>query len=137
MDMKYKDGSQLSEDEIVGLLIALLFAGQHTSSITSSWTTLFLLNNPECLQKVMEEQSAIIGKKNAAAVAAGEALPQKSSLSSSMPLDYEQVGEMEYLGNCTKEALRMFPPLIMLMRQAMSDIETTSNGKKYIIPKVC
>lgn len=29
----------------------------------------------------------------------------------------------------------MYPPLIMLMRMAMSDIETTLNGEKYIIPK--
>jgi sterol 14-demethylase len=29
----------------------------------------------------------------------------------------------------------MFPPLIMLMRMAMQDIETTLNGKKYTIPK--
>jgi sterol 14-demethylase len=34
-----------------------------------------------------------------------------------------------------KESLRMFPPLIMLMRMAMQDIETTLNGKKYTIPK--
>ena len=40
MDMKYKDGSVNTDDQIVGLLIALLFAGQHTSSITSTWTTL-------------------------------------------------------------------------------------------------
>ena len=38
--MKYKDGSVNTDDQIVGLLIALLFAGQHTSSITSTWTTL-------------------------------------------------------------------------------------------------
>jgi sterol 14alpha-demethylase len=37
MDLVYKDGTKLSDDEIVGLLIALLFAGQHTSSISSTW----------------------------------------------------------------------------------------------------
>lgn len=42
MDMEYKEGGKLTEDEIVGLLIALLFAGQHTSSITSTWTTMCL-----------------------------------------------------------------------------------------------
>lgn len=40
VDMKYKDGSVNTDSQIVGLLIALLFAGQHTSSITSTWTTL-------------------------------------------------------------------------------------------------
>ena len=37
-------GRQLTEEEITGLLIAVLFAGQHTSSITSSWTGLFMLS---------------------------------------------------------------------------------------------
>ena len=54
MDMVYKDDkTTLSDDEIVGLLIALLFAGQHTSSITSTWTAMFLLFNPTCLEKVI------------------------------------------------------------------------------------
>jgi cytochrome P450 len=38
-------GRQLSEEEIAGLLIAVLFAGQHTSSITSSWTGYFMIND--------------------------------------------------------------------------------------------
>lgn len=42
IDMVYKDGSKLTDDETVGLLIALLFAGQHTSSITSTWTAMML-----------------------------------------------------------------------------------------------
>jgi hypothetical protein len=34
IDARYKDGRALTDDEITGLLIAVLFAGQHTSSIT-------------------------------------------------------------------------------------------------------
>jgi sterol 14-demethylase len=118
IDMEYKDGSKLLNDQIVGLLIALLFAGQHTSSITSSWTTMFLLHNPRCLELVMKEQNEILG-------------PAGGKIS----LDFDSVGKMEYLQNCVKESLRMYPPLIMLMRMAMQDIETTHNGRKYIIPK--
>ena len=36
--------------QITGLMIALLFAGQHTSSITSSWTGLLMLSNPQFVQ---------------------------------------------------------------------------------------
>lgn len=46
IDMVYKDGTKLSDDETVGLLIALLFAGQHTSSITSTWTAICLGKAP-------------------------------------------------------------------------------------------
>lgn len=45
MDIEYKDGTKITDDEVTGLLIALLFAGQHTSSITSSWTALYLASN--------------------------------------------------------------------------------------------
>ena len=118
IDMEYKDGTKLTNDEIVGLLIALLFAGQHTSSITSTWTAMFLLHNPRCLEEMLKEQQDVLGSDNTGTT-----------------LDFDSVSKMEYLQNCVKESLRMFPPLIMLMRMAMQDIETTLNGKKYIIPK--
>ena len=116
MDLEYKDGGVLLDSEIVGLLIALLFAGQHTSSITSTWTLMFLLFHPRCLQEVLKEQEAVMPSSNA-------------------PLDFDALAKMEYLQNCIKEALRLHPPLIMLMRMAKQDIETTCDGKKFIIPK--
>ena len=60
MDLVYKDGTTLTEDEIAGLLIALLFAGQHTSSISSTWTTMFLIHNKRCLDEVMKEQNQVL-----------------------------------------------------------------------------
>lgn len=48
VDMKYKDGTTNSDDQITGLLTALLFAGQHTSSITSTWTTLLATRYSRC-----------------------------------------------------------------------------------------
>ena len=120
IDMKYKDGTALSDEEVVGLLIALLFAGQHTSSITSTWTLMHLVHSKECMQKVMEEQTKILGDK----------LFENDSAA-----DFDLIGEMEYLQNCIKESLRMHPPLIMLMRMAMKDIQTTLDGKTYTIPK--
>ena len=119
IDFRYKeDGAALTNEEVVGLLIALLFAGQHTSSITSTWATMLLVHNPRCLEKVLAEQRAILGEDAA-----------------KRPLDYDVVGAMDYLQNCVKESLRLFPPLIMLMRMAMQDIPTTLDGKTYIIPK--
>lgn len=118
-----EDSTKLTDDQIVGLLIALLFAGQHTSSITSTWTTMFLLFHPECLKKVMAEQERVLSEA------------AKGGDIASVPLDFDTVGSMEYLQNCVKESLRMFPPLVMLMRMAMKDVETTLNGRKYVIPK--
>lgn len=124
IDFKYRDdGAKLTDDQIVGLLIALLFAGQHTSSISSTWTTMFLLHHPECMAKVLGEQDELLG---------GTSSDGKNA---SKDLEFDAVGNMEYLQNCVKESLRMYPPLIMLMRMAMEDIETTHQGEKYVIPK--
>ena len=41
-------GRPLTEQEITGLLIATLFAGQHTSSITSTWTGLLMMTHEAC-----------------------------------------------------------------------------------------
>ncbi|KAH7834385.1 hypothetical protein Vadar_015473 [Vaccinium darrowii] len=57
MDSKYKDGRQTTESEVTGLLIAALFAGQHTSSITSTWTGAYLLSNKKYLSSVLDEQT--------------------------------------------------------------------------------
>lgn len=48
IDSRYKNvygGRATTDSEITGLLIAILFAGQHTSSVTSSWTGYRMLSN--------------------------------------------------------------------------------------------
>ena len=47
------------------------------------------------------------------------------------------VGDAQVLERCMMEALRLFPPLIMLLRQAKAPFAvTTSQGRSYVIPKV-
>jgi sterol 14-demethylase len=102
---KYKDGSSVTDDQIVGLLIALLFAGQHTSSITSTWCTMFLLKDPQMLDRVREEQDNVLGPGDGSNI------------------DFDTLGEMDLLHSCIKETLRHYPPLILLMRKVMQDLE--------------
>lgn len=47
MDQKYRDGRPLRDHEIAHIMIALLMAGQHTSSASGSWTLLHLAQNVE------------------------------------------------------------------------------------------
>eukprot|EP00752_Nemacystus_decipiens_P012524 g11092.t1 len=116
VDMKYKDGSVNTDDQIVGLLIALLFAGQHTSSITSTWTTLLTTRDPKMLARLMEEQQTVLKDPNT-------------------PLTWEHLGEMELLHDCMRETLRMYPPLVLLIRMAKKDFTVTSKGQTFTVPK--
>ena len=108
-------GTQCTDDQIVGMLLAALFAGQHTSSITSTWTILNLLHHPHLYEKAMREQVGILGVD-----AARDA----------EVLDMGRVNKMNLLHNCVKESLRQYPPLIMLMRMAHKPVHVG----KYTIP---
>ncbi|RUS69847.1 hypothetical protein EGW08_022392 [Elysia chlorotica] len=47
IESTYKSGRKLTDDEITGMLIGLLLAGQHTSSTTSSWLAFFLAKDKD------------------------------------------------------------------------------------------
>ncbi|KAI8526739.1 hypothetical protein RHMOL_Rhmol12G0019400 [Rhododendron molle] len=117
MDSKYKDGRQTTESEVTGLLIAALFAGQHTSSITSTWTGAYLLSNKKYMSSVLDEQKNLMKKHG-------------------NNVDHDILSEMDVLYRCIKEALRLHPPLILLLRTSHSDFSVkTREGKEYDIPK--
>jgi len=94
------DGKNFTNEQITGMLIAMLFAGQHTSSITASWSALHLAHNPRFLARVMKEQQDVIAEHG----------PE---------LTFPAVEAMTFLENCIREALRMGPPLIFVMRKVM------------------
>lgn len=52
-------------------------------------------------------------------------------------LSIDALNDMEVLGHNMTESLRLFPPLIMLLRAAKAPFAvTTSTGKSYVVPKV-
>lgn len=117
IESKYKDGRPTTESEVTGLLIAALFAGQHTSSITSTWTGAYLMCNKKYMSAVVEEQNMLMAKR-------GD------------KLDHDILADMDVLYRCIKEALRLHPPLIMLLRSSHADFSVkTRDGKEYDIPK--
>ena len=119
METKYKDGTPITDEQVTGLLIALLFAGQHTSCITSTWTALFILNNPSLTKRVVGEQGGVF-----------------ADLDDGAPVDYKMVNEqMPLLHNCMKEALRLCPPLILLIRYALQEVKVKANDREYVIPR--
>ena len=101
MESSYADGQSLSEDEITGLLLAAIFAGHHTSSVTTAWTILELLQNPTFLNRAIEEvDRTFAGGKE---------------------VSHGALRELVFIESCVKEALRLHPPLFMLIRVAKED----------------
>jgi sterol 14alpha-demethylase len=118
MDIKYKDGTKITDEEVTGLLIALLFAGQHTSCITSTWTTLFIAKNRDILKRVLDEQTAVLGPG-----------------SKGKELTFDDTNNMELLHNCMREALRLCPTFIMILRKVERDFNINVQQMPYTIPK--
>jgi len=112
IDARYTDGHIPTNDEIAGLLLATLFAGQHTSNITGTWMGLNILRTPGMVDRLLKEQETVLEKFNGY-------------------ITLDGLAEMDLLHRCAKETLRLFPPLIVLMRKALEPIPY----KNYVIPK--
>ena len=98
---RYRDGRSLSDHEIIGLLLTVIFAGQHTSAVMAAWTGILMLQHPRYLDRVRIEQSR---------------------LERDRPLTLAALRSLVMLERCIKEAERMYPPLVMLMRAILRDV---------------
>lgn len=113
MNSEYPGGVQVPDDQIAGMCVALLLAGQHTSNVTSTWTGCHMLMYPHIMQKVMEEHNRVF------------------PFDKPFEIDYEKYKQLPYMNNVIKETLRVRPPIIMVVRKAEVDIPY----KQYVIPK--
>lgn len=111
MEAKYEDGGALSDHEITGMLVAAMFAGHHTSSVTTAWTMFELLQHPAEMAKVVAEIDAVTLKD-----------PQ---------MTFASTRELVVTEAAVKEALRIHPPLFILLRAVQHDFEVMG----YTIPK--
>jgi sterol 14-demethylase len=109
IDASYEDGTKLTPHEITGMLIATIFAGHHTSSGTTAWVLIELLRHPEHLQKVVAEIDHLFAAYGG--------------------VTFESLRQMPKLENVIKEALRLHPPLILLLRKVMRDLQV----KDYVV----
>jgi sterol 14alpha-demethylase len=98
MRAREPDGTPLSQDAMTGILLTLLFAGQHTSAVLATWSGILLLQHPHVLAAVMAEQEAVIGERD---------------------VTFAMLRQLTQLEACIKEAERLHPPLIMLLRKTL------------------
>lgn len=117
IDSTYKGGRGTTIEEVSGMMLGLIFAGKHTSAMTSTWTGACLLSHAKYFDAALEEQRQIISKYNG-------------------KIDYSVLSEMGTLHSCIKEAARMHPALPTLVRQVKKDITVrTKEGNEYGVPR--
>ena len=104
MMVKDEEGNlRFTADEITGMFISMMFAGHHTSSGTAAWTLIELLRHPDVLAGVVSELDDLYADGSEISFRALRAIPR--------------------LEGAVKEALRLHPPLILLLRVAKGDFE--------------
>jgi sterol 14-demethylase len=94
---------RFSTDVITGMFISMMFAGHHTTSVSTSWALIELLRHPEWFSRVVAELDALYADGRS--------------------VSYQALREIPLLECALKESLRLHPPLILLMRKAMRDYE--------------
>ncbi len=111
MDANYRDGRKLTDDEITGLLLAIVFAGHHTSAVLATWTGVELLQHPQYLPDILAEQEKVHDNR-------------------SDRVTSESLRKIPHLEHAVMEAERLHPPLVLLMRKALQDF----HFRDYVIP---
>ncbi|KAG8100006.1 hypothetical protein GUJ93_ZPchr0013g36641 [Zizania palustris] len=121
INSRYKDGRATTEAEVAALLLAVVFAGKHTSYITSTWTGIHLLSDsdPTHLAAAIDEQDQLTARHHGARV------------------DYANVvQEMTTLHRCIKETVRLHPASPALARRVRKNLAVrTKEGDEYVIPE--
>jgi sterol 14-demethylase len=108
MSIKDEDGtSRFSPDYVTGAFISMMFAGHHTTSGTAAWTLIEMLRHPDVLRGVVDELDGLYAN--------GE------------EVSYQALREMPLLEAAIKEALRLHPPLILVLRVAKRDLEVAGH----------
>ena len=113
MNATYKNGTKVPDHEIAHMMIALLMAGQHSSSSTSAWIMLRLASRPDIMEELYQEQVRELGSD----------LP---------PLTLEDLAKLPLNQAIIKETLRLHAPIHSIMRAVKSPMPVP--GTKYVIP---
>ena len=111
MNSVYKDGTPVPDTETAHMMIGLLMAGQHSSSVTSSWIMLHLATQPEIMEELYQEQMEILGDS---------------------VLNYDNVQQLPLAMNVIRETLRLHPPIHSIMRKVKNPLPIA--GTDWVVP---
>lgn len=117
MNCEYKNGAPISDREIAHMMIALLMAGQHSSSSTSSWILLRLATRPDIQDELVQEQKDVLGVNPDGTI---------------KDVSYENLSKLTLLGQVVRETLRIHAPIHSILRKVKSPMPV--EGTPYVIP---
>jgi len=113
MSCTYKNGTPVPDEEIAHMMIALLMAGQHSSSSTASWILLRLATRPDIAEELYQEQLRVLGSD----------LPD---------LTFESLQKLDLHSKVIKETLRIHAPIHSIIRAVKNPMPV--DDTPYVIP---
>lgn len=102
MQARYQNGDSLSDEAIAGLIVTLLFAGQHSTAAMATWLGLLLMHHPGILGQVRDEATSVAGNG---------------------PVTLGAMKRLTFMDAVLKEAERLFPPLVILIRTVLRGLD--------------
>ncbi|KAK5107454.1 Sterol 14-alpha demethylase [Meristemomyces frigidus] len=117
MNCTYKDGTPIPDREIAHMMIALLMAGQHSSSSTSSWIVIRLATKPGIQEDLLEEQRKVLGTNVDGSI---------------KDLTYDDMSRLPLHSQVVKETLRIHTPIHSILRKVKQPMAV--EGTPYVIP---
>lgn len=97
-----KEESVFDDTVLYGNVIAMLLAGEDTTSNTLAWTLFYLAQHPEIVEKVRWEAHEFYGTE--------------------IPENYDQISLLKYTHAVIQEAIRLSPTTPLLFIQANKDV---------------
>ena len=101
----------LSDEDIINLFLALMFAGHETTAGQAAWTLIMLLKHPDYLEKVQQEIESL--------TTPGE------------QFDHRAMAKMDHISWAVREVERLYPSADLQIRYADEDVQIG----EYVVPK--
>lgn len=110
-------GQAMNDGDVTDNLLTFIAAGHETTALALAWTFYLLDLHPEIEHRVLDEIAAV---------------------TDGGPLRPEHVPDLGYARQVVQEAMRLYPPAPLVVREAMSDLtiagEAIAAGTSVLIP---
>jgi cytochrome P450 len=97
-----EDGARMTDDQLRDEAMTLYLAGHETTALTLSWTWCALARHPHVEARLAAEWSAVLGGR---------------------PPTADDVPRLTYTEHVVMEAMRLYPPVYLIGREAVRDLE--------------